>query len=180
MDAYQYFSEDGVLVGRAPVGSFHFDHRDGHQHWHFLQFARYRLLDASQVAIRSRKQAFCLAPTDPIDLTVDGAVWRPEFTGFSQCGSETSTWIREVLADGMGRHLLPGRPRAVLRHQRRSRTGRTGSRCGPIPAAVLFDGDPSNNVELREVILGGSPGARTVSVPPWHGIDTEFFYGFGG
>ena len=70
MDAYQYFLEDGAVVGRAPVGSFHFDRRDGHEHWHFLQFARYRLLDSAQVAIRSRKQAFCLAPTDPIDLTV--------------------------------------------------------------------------------------------------------------
>ncbi|MBA3738172.1 MAG: hypothetical protein H0W97_06360 [Actinobacteria bacterium] len=31
-----------------------------------------------------------------------------------------------------------------------------------------------------EVILGGVLGARTVSVPPWHGIDTEMWFGFGG
>jgi hypothetical protein len=47
------------------------------------------------------------------------------------------------------------------------------------PAGLLFDGDPTNDTELREVILRGVPGSRTVSVPPWHGIDTEYFYGFG-
>ena len=58
----------------------------------------------------ARKQAFCLAPTDPIDLTVDGAVWRPEEIGFSQCGSETSTWIREVLPAGWGDTYFQGVP----------------------------------------------------------------------
>ena len=179
MDAWQYFADDGVPVGRAPVGSFHFDHRDGHQHWHFLQFARYRLLDASQAAIRSRKQAFCLAPTDPIDLTVDGAIWRPEFTGFSQCGSETSTWIRETLPTGWGDTYFQGVPGQSFDISALP-NGSYWIEVRANPGGRLFDGDPSNNVELREVILGGSPGARTVSVPPWHGIDTEFFYGFGG
>ena len=31
----------------------------------------------------------------------------------------------------------------------------------------------SNDVSLRKVILGGTPGHRTVKVPPWHGIDPE-------
>jgi hypothetical protein len=178
MDAYQYFLADGAVVGRAPVGSFRFDHRDRHQHWHFLQFARYRLLDASQTAIRSRKQSFCLAPTDPIDLTVDGAIWRPDQIGSSQCGSPTSTWIREVLPTGWGDtyyQWVPGQsfditdlPNGSYRIEVRAN-----------PTGALFDADPSNDVELREVVLGGSPGARTVSVPPWHGIDTERWYGFG-
>jgi hypothetical protein len=178
MDAYQYFLEDGVVVGRAPVGSFHFDRRDGHQHWHFLQFARYRLLDSSQVAIRSRKQSFCLAPTDPIDLTVDGAIWRPDRLDFSQCGSPTSIWIREVLPAGWGDtyyQWVPGQSFNIT-------TVPNGSYWIEVranPAGALFDADPSNDVELREVILGGRPGARTVSVPPWHGIDTEMGFGFG-
>lgn len=29
-----------------------------------------------------------------------------------------------------------------------------------------------NNIELRTVNLRGKPGARRVTVPPWHGIDT--------
>jgi lysyl oxidase len=178
MDAYQYFLADGVVVGRAPVGSFLFDRRDGHQHWHFLQFARYRLLDASQNAIRSHKQAFCLAPTDPIDLTADGAIWRPDQVGFSQCGGITSLWIREVLPAGWGDtyfQSVPGQSFDITGLP----NGSYWIEVHANPAGVLFDADPSNDVELREVILRGVPGARTVSVPPWHGIDTEAFIGFG-
>jgi hypothetical protein len=178
MDAYQYFLADGIVVGKAPVGSFHFDRRDGHRHWHFLQFARYRLLDASQAAIRSKKQAFCLAPTDPIDLVVDGAIWRPEEMGFSQCGSATSTWIREILPTGWGDTYFqwaPGQSFDITSLP----NGTYWIEVRANPAGALFDGDPSNDTELREVVLRGVPGARRVSVPPWHGIDTEFFLGFG-
>jgi hypothetical protein len=178
MDAYQYFVADGAIVGRAPVGSFHFDHRDGHRHWHFLQFARYRLLDASQVAIRSHKQSFCLAPTDPIDLTADGAIWRPDQMGFSQCGWATSMWIREVLPTGWGDtyfQSVPGQSFDVTSLP----NGSYWIEVRANPSGVLFDADPSNDVELREVILGGKPGRRTVSIPPWHGIDTEMWFGFG-
>jgi len=178
MDAYQYFLADGAVVGRAPVGSFDFDHRDGHQHWHFLQFARYRLLDAAQVAIRSHKQAFCLAPTDPIDLTADGAIWRPEQVGFSQCGGITSMWIREVLPTGWGDTYFQGVPGQSFDITSLP-NGSYWIEVRANPRGVLFDADASNNVELREVILGGVPGARTVSVPPWHGIDTEVWFGFG-
>jgi hypothetical protein len=178
MDAFQYFLADGAVVGRAPVGSFHFDHRDGHQHWHFLQFARYRLLDASQVAIRSHKQAFCLAPTDPIDLTVDGAIWRPDQVGFSQCGGITSIWIREVLPTGWGDtyfQSVPGQSFDITSLP----NGSYWIEVRANPAGVLFDADSSNDLELREVILRGVPGARRVSVPPYHGIDTEAAIGFG-
>lgn len=178
MDAYQYFLDDGAVVGRAPVGSFDYDDRLGHQHWHFLQFARYRLLDASQVAIRSRKQAFCLAPTDPIDLSVDGAIWRPDQVGFSQCGGSTSIWIREVLPTGWGDtyyQSVPGQSFDITDLP----NGSYWIEVHANPAGVLFDADASNDLELREVILGGKPGARTVSVPPYHGIDTESAIGFG-
>jgi Lysyl oxidase len=173
MDAYQYFLDDGEIVGRAPAGSFEFDTRDGHHHWHFRQFASYRLLDASQAtAVRSHKQSFCLAPTDAIDTTVEGGVWRTDGLGFSRCGYETSTWIREVLPTGWGDTYYQG-----VAGQSFNITGLPNGtywievRANPL--GVLYDGDPTNDVELREVILGGKPGARTVSVPPWHGIDTE-------
>lgn len=178
MDAYQYFAEDGVIVGQAPVGSFRFDRRDQHQHWHFTQFARYRLLDAPGVAIRSRKQAFCLAPTDPIDLSVDGAVWRPEHMGFSQCGSATSTWIREILPTGWGDTYFQGVPGQSFDITDLP-NGTYWIEVRADPGGRLFDGDPTNDVELREVILRGRPGSRTVEAPPWHGIETEGFFGFG-
>jgi hypothetical protein len=178
MDAYQYFSQDGEIVGSARVGSFDYDDRDGHQHWHFLQFARYRLLDTADVAIRSKKQAFCLAPTDPIDLTVDGAVWRTEGLGYSQCGSQTSTWIREILPAGWGDTYFQGVPGQSF-DVTDLPNGTYWIEVHANPTGLLFDADPTNDTELREVTLGGKPGSRTVSVPPWHGIDTEYVYGFG-
>jgi len=171
MDAYQYFLQDGLVVGKAPVGSFEFDRRDGHRHWHIRQFARYRLLDASQEhVIRSRKQTFCLAPTDPIDLTVDGAIWRTDWSG-SQCGWEGSTWIREVLPTGWGDTYFQGVPGQSF-NITNVPNGTYWIEVHANPLGVLYDADPTNDVELREVILGGKPGARTVTVPPWHGIDT--------
>ncbi|HEX4940964.1 MAG TPA: hypothetical protein VFW51_00390, partial [Actinomycetota bacterium] len=47
------------------------------------------------------------------------------------------------------------------------------------PRGRLFVGDPTNHVELREVILRGRPGSRTVEAPPWHGIDTEGLFASG-
>jgi hypothetical protein len=41
------------------------------------------------------------------------------------------------------------------------------------PLGLLHERRTDNDVELREIRLGGTPGARTVTVPPWHGIDTE-------
>jgi Lysyl oxidase len=65
MEAWQYFLDGDTIVGKARVGAFEFDDRLGHHHWHFRQFARYRLLDGSLTrVVRSHKQSFCLAPTD--------------------------------------------------------------------------------------------------------------------
>ena len=41
------------------------------------------------------------------------------------------------------------------------------------PTGELYERSAANNVRYRRVILGGAPGARTVTVPPWNGIDTE-------
>jgi len=38
---------------------------------------------------------------------------------------------------------------------------------------VLHESNVNNDVSLRRVILGGTPGHRTVRVPAWHGIDPE-------
>ena len=41
------------------------------------------------------------------------------------------------------------------------------------PEKVLHETTASNDVSYRKVILGGTPGHRTVKVPAWHGIDPE-------
>ena len=84
MDAYQYFFDaDGNQTGYEKVGQMEW-HAANHQHWHFHDFARYRLLKADKTnAVRSKKESFCLANTDAVDYTVPGADWnarehRPE------------------------------------------------------------------------------------------------------
>lgn len=173
MDAYQYFFDGGSIVGRANVGSFEFDTRAGHQHWHFRQFARYRLLDETLArVVRSHKQSFCLAPTDGIDLSVDGAVWRPDELGWSQCGwSSSALWIRELMPTGWGDTYYQGVGGQAFEITDVP-NGTYWIEVHANPLGLLFDRDPSNDTELREVVLGGTPGARTVFVPPWHGIDS--------
>jgi hypothetical protein len=103
MDAFQYFFDDaGAEVGKAPVGTMEFDTRPGHNHWHFEQFANYALLDATQTqVVASHKQSFCLAPTDPVDLTQPGAEMDPYQVGLqTQCGSQSALWVREDLPAG--------------------------------------------------------------------------------
>ena len=65
MDAYQYFRDaTGAVVGKSLVGDMMFHPHPAHNHWHFLQFAAFTLHDAQDMeVVRSRKQAFCLAPT---------------------------------------------------------------------------------------------------------------------
>jgi hypothetical protein len=104
MHAFQYFYDDsGTPVSRAPVGAFHFDGRNGHNHWHFQQFARYTLTKPGGRRVASEKQSFCIGLTDPVDLTVPGAVWQPDALGLrSACGRDDSIWIRESLQPGWG------------------------------------------------------------------------------
>lgn len=174
MDAFQYFYDDGEAVGRAPVGTLEFDHGRGHNHWHFLQFARYALLSADRSeVVRSKKEAFCLAPTDAIDMTLPGAEWNPGAIGIgTACGGPGSLWVREVLPLGWGDtyfQSLPGQSFNI-----------TGLPNGTYyllveanPGGLLYERSDANNVELRALILKGRPGRRRVIVPPWNGIDTE-------
>ena len=110
MTAYQYYvDEHGEKTGYEQVGQFHF-HEGNHNHWHFQDFARYRLFAADaegnrldDVVVKSTKQSFCLVATDAVDLTVPNADMRPEFTDLgSQCGGPGALSLREVLANGHG------------------------------------------------------------------------------
>ncbi len=180
MDAYQYFYVDGEPVGRAQVGEMEFDERRGHEHWHFLQFARYSLLDESQAEIViSKKEAFCLAPTDAIDLTVPNAVLNPGEIGLgTACGSRNSIWTRETLPLGWGdtyQQSLPGQSFNITELP----NGTYYIAVEANPTGSLHEQSDTNNVELREIVLSGKLGNRKVTVPPWNGIDTETIFGPG-
>ncbi len=172
MDAYQYFRDaDGNVVGRALVGDMQFHPHPAHNHWHFLQFASFTLHDALDMeVVRSRKQAFCLAPTDPIDITVERADWSP-FDGLgTMCGSRSALWVREVLQAGWGDtyfQSVPGQSWDITNLP----NGWYYARIEVNPLGTLFEADTTNNVESRLIHLGGRPRARNVIVTPWHGIE---------
>lgn len=176
MDASQYFfDEAGDVVGKAPVGEFEFDERHGHHHWHFEQFARYRLLDASkEVVLRSHKQSFCIVPTNAVDLTVVGADWTPggiarDGDFGSICGEPGSLWIREALPVGWGDTYI----QSVAGQSFRVAGLPDGIYYIEVevnPTGELYDADESNDSELRRIRLGTSHGERTLHVAPWHGI----------
>ncbi|MFE4454010.1 lysyl oxidase family protein [Streptomyces sp. NPDC056796] len=173
MDAYQYFYDaSGKQVGYTPTGTMEWDPRPGHEHWHFTDFASYRLLKADKKeTVRSGKEAFCLANTDAVDYTVKNANWHPDNTDLSTaCGQENSISVREVLDVGSGDTYtqdLPGQSFDI-----------TGLPNGTYyiqvlanPENRLKETDLSNNSALRKVVLGGKPGARTVKVPKHDLVD---------
>lgn len=170
MDAYQYFLDGEEVLGRSRVGVMEFHDSRGHNHWHFLQFARYSLWDASlEQQVVAKKQAFCLAPTDAIDLTVPGAEWLPGSTGLgTSCGGPSAVWIRETLQAGWGDtyYQVSGQSLDVTNVP----NGTYYIAVEANPAGLLRESDMSNNVELRKIRLGGTPGNRTVVVKSWHGI----------
>jgi hypothetical protein len=177
MDAFQYFYQDGVPVGRAPVGTMEYHQGGGHNHWHFTQFTEYSLLDEAQNEVGvSGKQSWCLVPTDGIDLTVEGAEWNPWSFGFgTSCGDGSAIWVREVLDVGWGDTYFQYNGGQALNITDLP-NGTYYIKVEVNPLGALYETDTSNNVELRKVILRGQPGHRTVRVPPWNGIDTEGGY----
>jgi Lysyl oxidase len=172
MDAYQYFRDaDGNTVGRAPVGDMRFHPHPAHNHWHFLQFARFTLHNAADMeVVRSGKQAYCLAPTDAIDLTVERANWGQRADLSTSCGDRSALWVREVLQTGWGDtyfQFMPGQSFNITNLP----NGWYYVRIHVNPLGSLYETDLTNNVESRLLHLGGRPGARRVLVAPWHGID---------
>ena len=167
MDAYQYFFDgNGDQVGYQQVGSFEYDRKRTHQHWHFLDFASYTLLKADKTTVAvSKKEAFCLANTDSIDQTVPNADWNPENTDLStDCGEPGSLSLREVLASGWGDTYA------------QFRAGQSFSLKGlpngtyyiatiANPRDRLVESNMDDNVSLRRVRISGKPGHRKVKVP---------------
>ncbi|MFE9623971.1 lysyl oxidase family protein [Streptomyces sp. NPDC006527] len=169
MDAYQYFYDaNGKQVGYTPTGTMEWDPRIGHEHWHFTDFASYRLLSADKTKeVRSGKEAFCLANTDAVDYTVKNANWHPYNTDLSTaCGQQNSISVREVLDVGSGDTYTQYRPGQSFDITDLP-NGTYYIEVLANPAKRLKETSLDNNVSLRKVVLGGTPGARTVSVPPY-------------
>lgn len=167
MDAYQYFFDaDGEQTGYQRIGSFEYDDKDSHEHWHFRDFASYTLLRADKTtAAVSKKESFCLANTDSIDQTVVNADWNPENTDLAtDCGSPGSLSLREVLAVGWGDTYsqfragqsfnLKGLPNGVYYIATIAN-----------PHHRLVESTTADNTALRKIYLSGTPGHRTVRVP---------------
>jgi hypothetical protein len=168
MDAYQYFYDaKGKQVGYQNTGTLEWDGRDGHNHWHFTDFARYSLLNAKQTeVVRSQKEAFCLAATDVIDYTVKNANWHPDNTDLhTACGDQGSLSVREVLDVGSGDtyvQSLPGQSFDITNLA----NGTYYVQVTANPEHRLYEASTKNNVVLRQVVLGGTKHHRTVEVPP--------------
>jgi hypothetical protein len=173
MDAYQYFFDaKGKEVGSVAAGTMEWDARDGHRHWHFTDFAQYNLLSADKkLAVRSGKEAFCLANTDAVDYTIPKAKWRPGNTDLaSSCGQNTAVAVREVLDIGSGDtygQYLPGQSFEVTDLPNGTYYIETLAN----PDKKLAESNSANNSSLRKVVLGGTPGKRTLRVPAVHGLD---------
>jgi hypothetical protein len=175
MKAYQYFWRNGHVIGRVRAGTMGFDSKKGHDHWHFEQFARYTLLTADKsVAVPSQKVGFCIAPSDPVNLLLPHAVWQPPFLGFGggQCGSPSALWVAEELPLGWGDtyfQTVAGQSFDITHVP----NGTYYIEIVANPEKVLYETTARNDTSLRKVILGGTPGHRTVKVPAFHGIDPE-------
>ena len=171
MQAYQYFWRDGRVIGRVRVGTMGFA---DYNHWHFEQFARYALLNSSmKLAVPSHKEAFCIGASDPVDLLARDAVWQPPVVGLAgQCGKQTALWVQETLPVGWGDtyiQSIPGESFNITKVP----NGTYYIEVVANPLRLLHETSTRNDVSLRKVVLGGTPGHRTVKVPAWHGIDTE-------
>lgn len=171
MQAYQYFWHDGRVVGRERVGTMGFS---GYNHWHFKQFAQYRLLNAKKnLVLRSQKEGFCIGASDPINLLLPHATWNPGNLDLdSDCGQQSALWTQETLPVGWGDTYfqdLPGQSFNITNLP----NGKYFIQIIANPEHLLHETNTGNDSSLREIIIGGTKGHRTVRVPAYFGIDPE-------
>jgi hypothetical protein len=173
MDAYQYFFDaKGKQVGSVNSGTMEWDKREGHNHWHFTDFAQYRLLGADKkLVVNSSKEAFCLANTDAVDYTIANAKWKPSNTDLStSCGQNSSVAVREVLDIGNGDtygQFLPGQSFDITN----LKNGTYYIDVVANPSKKLAELSTTNNSALRKVVLSGSGATRKLTVPAVYGLD---------
>ena len=172
MRAYQYFYKNCKrLIGRMRVGSMGFSNYNA---WHFNQFAQYKLLNSQkQVLVRSRKIGFCIAPTDSVNMLLPHATWQPSYTGIAgNCGDPAALWATEILPVGWGDTYFQSVPFQSF-NITNIPNGTYYIEIIANPEHLLHETNAHNDISLRKVIIGGTPGHRTVRVPAWHGIDPE-------
>lgn len=180
MDAYQYFLDDqGEVVAYEPVGEMEWDPDPTHRHWHFTDFATYRLLAADmETEVVSGKEAFCLANTDAVDLTGPGANWTVSYDDLgSVCGGKESQAIREVLAAGWGDTYAQFRAGQAFPIANVA-DGVYYIQVLANPESNLIEADTDNNEALRKIRLSTTPGGeRRVKVFPVGLVEeTEDFF----
>ena len=84
----------------------------------------------------------------------------------------SSRWIREVLQAGWGdtyAQFRAGQSFDITDLPNGTYFVKTIAN----PEQRLVETRSDNNVAYRRVVLGGEPGSRTATVPPYHGMDTE-------
>ncbi|GGK02890.1 hypothetical protein GCM10010123_36090 [Pilimelia anulata] len=169
MDAYQYFLDAaGNEVGYVNVGKMEWDPRPLHLHWHFQDFAGYQLLKQDgSLAIKSAKEAFCIANTDQVDLLGKNAVLRPGNLGLrvNECGGESEMEVSQRLDVGWGDTYGPERPDQEF-DITDIPNGTYLIKVTANPNGSLHELSTANNSSLRTIVLGGRKGARTVTAPP--------------
>ncbi len=174
MDAYEYFFDStGNVVGRAPAGTLQYDDRSGHNHWHLRQLASYELVGKSRTII-SQKQSFCIAPTDPVDLTMPGAQESQLALGFGGTVCDLfqpgAIWIREQLPAGWGdTYVQSVAGQAFDITSVPNGTYKIVVRVNPL--GRLHETSTADDLAVRRIRLSGRRGARRVEVAPWHGIN---------
>lgn len=167
MTAYQYFfNSAGEQVGHQKTGIFKF-HGANHQHWHYQDFARYRLLKLDKTPVAtSGKISFCLANTDAIDYTVPGADMNPGNTDLSSaCGDNTSISLREVLASGSGDTYAQFRAGQAI-SLKNVKPGTYYVSVEANPMGRIIEQSTTNNVALRriKIIKDRTTGLKKVKV----------------
>ncbi|MGO9502967.1 MAG: lysyl oxidase family protein [Streptosporangiaceae bacterium] len=178
MQAYRYFWRNGHVIGRARAGTMGFDSQHGRNHWHFEQFAEYRLLTAGKkLAVRSRKVGFCIAPTHNVDMALPHATWQEFYTGFfGECGTPTAVWVREMLPVDWGNtyfQSVAGQSFDVTHLP----NGTYYIEVIANPERVLHETTTRNDTSLRKVIISGTADHRTIRVPAWNGLNPGGGYG---
>jgi hypothetical protein len=163
MRARQYIYRNGHSVRSMTIGKFEFDNRVGHHHWHLEDVAQYDLLNSSgKRVVQSHKQSFCLAPTNPIDLTAPGALWNPYTIGLeSSCPTDESLWLRETLPIGWGDTYIQRKAGQAF-NITNIPNGQYQIRVTTNPFGNIHETTRKNDRALVTVEIGGTPGHRTV------------------
>jgi hypothetical protein len=181
MDAYQYFLDgDGNVIDYAQVGTMEWDPDPTHHHWHFKDFATYSLVgeDESTVAV-SGKESFCLANTDAVDMTGDGAKMTINYDDLgSSCGGHGAQSIRESLAAGWGDTYVQYRAGQSL-PIKNVPDGTYFIKVQANPEGNLIESDTTNNSSLREIHLStNAKGVRKLKVDQVGIVDDEGYFNY--